>query len=81
MTKEQGLAALRRYYIAEYFDGEDEYPAPEEDECGEFVWADDADKILSGAVLQRYEGWGEKGNDGDLYLYDDVVESLRMRNG
>jgi hypothetical protein len=24
MTKEQDLAALKRYYIAEYFDGEDE---------------------------------------------------------
>jgi hypothetical protein len=79
MTKEQALAALKRYRLTQY--PEDEYPAPEEDECGEFVWADDADKILSGAVLQRYEGWGEKGNDGDLYLYDDVVESLRMRNG
>ena len=81
MTKEQDLAALRRYYIAEYFDGEDEWPTLYEDyERGELVWADDADKILSGAVLQRYGGWGEKNNDGDLYLYDDVVESLRMRN-
>ena len=80
MTKEQDLAALRRYYIAEYFDGEDEWPTPEESDLGEFVWADDADKILSGAVLQRYGGWGGKDDDGELYLYDDAVESLRMRN-
>ena len=80
MTLEQSLAALKRYYIAEYFDGEDEWPTPEESDLGEFVWADDADKRLSGAILQRYGGWGEKNNDGDLHLYDDVVESLRMRN-
>ena len=81
MTTEQSLAALKRYYIAEYFDGEeDEWPTHEEYEHGEFVMAEDADKILSGAVLQRYGGWGGKDDDGELYLYDDVVESLRMRN-
>ncbi len=72
----QALADLKRYYIAEYFDGEDEWPTPEENNLGEFVWADDADKILSGAVLQRYGGWGGKDDDGALYLYEDVLAAL-----
>lgn len=76
MTLEQSLAALKRYYIAEYFDGEDEWPTPEESDLGEFVWADDADKILSGAILQRYGGWGEERQYGDLYLYEDVLAAL-----
>ena len=80
MTKEQDLAALKRYDIEEYIDGEDEYPVPEANKRGQYVWADDADKILGGAVLQRWGGWGVKDNDGELYLYDDVVEALRMRN-
>ena len=76
MTKEQDLAALKRYYIAEYFDGEDEWPSPEEDERGEFVMAQDADKILGGAVLQRWGGWGVEDQYGDLYLYEDVLAAL-----
>ena len=77
MTKEQDLAALKRYYIAEYFDGEeDEWPTHEEYEHGEFVMAEDADKILGGAVLQRWGGWGVEDQYGDLYLYEDVLAAL-----
>ena len=76
MTTEQSLAALKRYYIAEQFDGGDEWPVLQEYEYGEFIRADDADKILNGAVLQRYGGWGVENQYGDLYLYEDVLAAL-----